>query len=215
MSTRSPSPFWNGFVGQRAISVKHRADWSANRWRWSGWVTTTTLSPTRPRPTSSAARSRVLAGMLAILNMSPLSMFGHVGILVTTVPSIYSDEVDCVNAAANCDEFDACAPRFVPDDEIDQLPRAEVYGPITAKGTLRSNARRIREPSTRSRSIARSRTRPASKGFAEKETLMLIAKPARRPVPGTPPRTATAPARSSAMPCRARWRRQACCQLGR
>ena len=54
--------------------------------------------------------------------MSPLSMFGHVGILVTTVPSIYSDEVDCVNAAANCDEVDACAPRIVPDDEIDQLP---------------------------------------------------------------------------------------------
>jgi len=54
--------------------------------------------------------------------MSPLSMFGHVGILVTTVPGIYSDEVDCVNAAANCDEVDACYRPFRLDDEIDKLP---------------------------------------------------------------------------------------------
>lgn len=54
--------------------------------------------------------------------LSPLSMFGHVGILVTTVPSVYNHEVDCINAAANCDGVDDCAPRIVPDDEIDQLP---------------------------------------------------------------------------------------------
>jgi len=53
---------------------------------------------------------------------APLSMFGHIGILVTTVPSVYDKEVDCVLAAANCDEVHDCAPRIVPDDDIDKLP---------------------------------------------------------------------------------------------
>lgn len=54
--------------------------------------------------------------------MSPLSMFYHFGPLVTIVPNIYSGLVDCVNAAANCDEFDACDVWFSRDDEIDQHP---------------------------------------------------------------------------------------------
>ncbi|HET7543406.1 MAG TPA: hypothetical protein VFK05_26210 [Polyangiaceae bacterium] len=54
--------------------------------------------------------------------MSPLSMFGHFGPLVTIVPNIYSGVADCANAAANCDEVDKCDIWFHRDDLIDQNP---------------------------------------------------------------------------------------------
>ena len=54
--------------------------------------------------------------------VSPLSMFGHFGPLVTIVPNIYSGFVDCANAAANCDELDDCDRWFLRDDGIDQHP---------------------------------------------------------------------------------------------
>ena len=46
-----------------------------------------------------------------------------------------------MNAAANCDEVDACAPRIVPDDEIDQLPpRASAVDPDFSCGAALTGA---------------------------------------------------------------------------
>ncbi|HYQ44729.1 MAG TPA: hypothetical protein VER11_22245 [Polyangiaceae bacterium] len=70
------------------------------------------------RGTKAAARYDVCS----IEPLSPLSMFGHFGPLVTTTPNIYSGAVDCVLAAANCDEVDKCDLWFHRDDEIDQHP---------------------------------------------------------------------------------------------
>jgi hypothetical protein len=75
-----------------------------------------------PADIERGAITGVRADVCGIESLTPLMMFYHFGPLVKTVPNIYDGFVDCVNAAANCDEVDACDRWFARDDGIDQLP---------------------------------------------------------------------------------------------